>query len=112
MNWKQFLTENVLKECWHTDEEIRINSSGTIRMPCYKCGTQGYNRTYSNRHDLLDLYEVLDNECKWENFKASLLELSIKGINDSWIFCFNRKSSVYENRCKMVAAFYGWEEEK
>ena len=101
MSWQQFLTEKVLKKCWH-DGRTPFNCG----FKCRKCGnTFTTNRTFDNRNDLMDLYETLYREMKWFGFRLSLLT-----CDDSHAFCLNGEG--YEQRCKMVAEFYGWEEKK
>ena len=123
MTWEQFLTEKVLHECWH--EELRKISNfpgGFVCKNCYKCylPVSGY-RTFDNRNDLMDLYEAVNRDGKiwqfekvcWEKLKT---EFPLKTMEDilnlvtPWMFCLDQKD--YEPRCKMVAAFYGWEGEK
>ena len=101
MTWQQFLTEKVLKKCYH-DGRTPFNCG----FKCRKCGnTFTTNRTFDNRNDLMDLYETLYREMKWFGFRLSLLT-----CDDSHAFCLYGEG--YEQRCKMVAEFYGWEEEK
>ena len=103
MNWKQFLTEEVLKECWH---------EFVVAFP------HGF-RTFDNRNDLMDLYEAIYRDVKFAEFENSLIDYwnkdfkypNIIGIvTTAWLFCLNGEG--YEERCKMVADFYGWEGEK
>ena len=99
MSWQQFLTEKVLKKCWH-DGRTPFNCG----FKCRKCGnTFTTNRTFDNRNDLMDLYETLYREMKWFGFRLSLLT-----CDDSHAFCLYGEG--YEQRCKMIAEFYGWEE--
>ena len=103
MSWQQFLTEKVLKECWHVFYKFHANT-------CKKCGKGNNivlisNRTFDNRDDMMDLYEALYREMKWFGFRLSLLT-----CDDSHAFCLNGEG--YEDRCKMVAKFYGWEVKK
>ena len=101
MTWQQFLTEKVLKKCYH-DGRTPFNCG----FKCRKCGnTFTTNRTFDNRNDLMDLYETLYREMKWFGFRLSLLT-----CDDSHAFCLYGEG--YEQRCKMVAEFYGWEEKK
>ena len=101
MTWQQFLTEKVLKKCYH-DGRTPFNCG----FKCRKCGnTFTTNRTFDNRNDLMDLYETLYREMKWFGFRLSLLT-----CDDSHAFCLSGEG--YEQRCKMVAEFYGWEEGK
>ena len=124
MNWKQFLTEKVLKWCWHD-----IEDHGPFESHCCKCGMsfgaihtsdwnpQGFNRTFDTRNDLLDLYEVVYEDGKWDEFfwfYASHCKPKREGLGCSeataWLFCLDGKD--YEYRCKMVADFYGWNEQR
>ncbi len=116
MTWQQFLTEKVLKECWHISESGVNNVVGTepyCVAKCVVCGkilSTSYedllrNRTFDNRNDMMDLYEALYREMKWFGFRLSLLT-----CDDSHAFCLSGEG--YEQRCKMVAEFYGWEEGK
>ena len=131
MNWKQFLTEEVLKECWHEfvvafppvePEQIPVRGH-----KCKHCGKywrtkirDGHvSRTFNNRNDLLDRYEAvyedgklisflnyLNAACDWKDFdpiRDRALEYLFK-----WLFCLD--GSGYEEKCKMVSEFYGWEE--
>jgi hypothetical protein len=121
MNWKQFLTEKVLKECWHSSSlTIHNDTSGQ----CKKCGTMlyiigGANRTFTTRNDLMDLYKLIEKDgkliaflnylntaCDWKDFdpiRDRALEYLFK-----WLFHLD--GSGYEEKCKMVAEFYGWKE--
>ena len=101
MTWQQFLTEKVLKKCYH-DGRTPFNCG----FKCRKCGnTFTTNRTFDNRNDMMDLYEALYREMKWFGFRLSLLT-----CDDSHAFCLYGEG--YEQRCKLVAEFYGWEEKK
>ena len=109
MNRKKFLTENVLGECWDADKR----SGGDLP-----------NRTFDNRNDLMDLYETLKKDEKWDDFLVFLwpvyLDKSKYDLNSnaktsrgafvSWLFCLD--NADYEDRCITVAKFYGWEEKK
>ena len=130
MNWQQFLTEKVLGERWH--EWIKCPEVG-LQAKC-SCGmlydVTSYNRadilyihrnrTFDNRNDLMDLYEQIEKDGKWIEFEAEIYERvfipyyykEAKAINNfnAWLFCLDGKG--YEERCKMVAKFYGWEGEK
>jgi len=131
MNWKQFLTEEVLKECWHEfvvafppvePEQIPVRGH-----KCKHCGKywptkirDGHgSRTFDNRNDLMDLYEQIEKDgklisflnylntaCDWKDFdpiRDRALEYLFK-----WLFRLD--GSGYEEKCKMVAEFYGWKE--
>ena len=127
MTWQQFLTEKVLKECWH---EWRKYTEVGLQAKC-SCGIlfdvttynradilyKHKNRTFDNRTDMMDLYEAIERDGKWDTFfwdVASLCYPRIYGIGCSettaWLFCLYGEG--YEDRCKMVAEFYGWEEKK
>lgn len=111
MTWQQFLTEKVLKECWH-EGRTPFNCG----FKCRKCGnTFTTNRTFDNRNDLIDLYEAIERDGKWEEFfwdfafqrKPENYCLGEAGTV-VWLFCLSGEG--YEDRCKMIAEFYGWEE--
>ena len=128
MNWKQFLTEKVLKECWHEfvvafppvePEQIPVRGH-----KCKHCGKywptkirDGHgSRTFDNRNDLLDLYEAIYRDGKWDDFsggarwKHTMFSVEDFVEMSAWLFCLDGKG--YEERCKMVAEFYGWEGKK
>jgi len=122
MNWKQFLTEKVLKGCWH--ERVQVGDILNMRSEC-SCGKPDYlgtandhiNRTFDNRNDLMDLYQQVYKDGKWDEFfwfSASHCKPKREGLGCSettaWLFCLNGEG--YEDRCKMVAEFYGWLEGK
>ena len=126
MTWQQFLTENVLGECWHA---FTFNDFG---YKVCKCNGKPWifgdsneridlhtNRTFTTRNDLMDLYELIEKDgklisflnylnaaCDWKDFdpiRDRALEYLFK-----WLFCLD--GSGYEEKCKMVAEFYGWKE--
>jgi len=118
-NWKNFLTEEVLHECWHTDEDIQMCSCGTMRMPCLKCGIQGYRRTFNNPSDMLELYRYMYENNRWKDFFDTLRIKYHRLCNTvdvpmidyiACLFCFGDED--YEDRCKLVAEFYGYKEGK
>ena len=109
MTWQQFLTEKVLKECWH----CFIGDLGR----CGKCGKYDSNRKFNSRNDMMDLYEAIERDGKWEDFFwdfAFQRKPENYGFGEAetttWLFCLSGEG--YEDRCKMVAEFYGWEEKK
>lgn len=115
MTWQQFLTEKVLGECWNI--YVNFNDEGM----CQKCGDPAEkhagNRTYDNRNDLMDSYEKIEKDGKWDEFfwvSASHCKPTREGLGCSeataWLFCLDQKD--YEYRCKMVAEFYGWGEQR
>ncbi|MFA5408317.1 MAG: hypothetical protein WC343_06045 [Bacilli bacterium] len=115
MTWKQFLTEKVLGEEWL---EPPPNHRDTCS--CYECvDCRTYNRTFDNRNDLLDLYEAIYRDGKWEPLYEYLRNnyLMGKGTDEcissglkAWLICLSGEG--YEERCKMVAQFYGWNEQR
>jgi hypothetical protein len=110
MTWQQFLTEKVLKECYHEGSSL-LNAG----YHCRKCDKIfSCNRTFDNRNDLLDLYEAINRDGKWgkyiiysyETFEKSNLCSVSEGEYIAYLLCLDGKE--YEDRCKMVAEFYGW----
>lgn len=129
MSWKKFLTEKVLKECWH---EWRKYPEVGLQAKC-SCGIlfdvttynradilyKHKNRTFDNRDDMMDLYEVIEKDGKWSKYETFI---HIIWMNDDkllpgenimdnyikWLFCLSGKG--YEDRCRMAAEFYGWKE--
>ena len=107
MNWKQFLTEKVLHEPEATSEYTVANNGDLVSVK-----TVIKNRTFNNRNDLLDLYEAVYEDGKW--VKLNTLIYLREAVGDimqieeyvPWLFCLNGEG--YEDRCKMVAEFYGW----
>jgi len=116
MSWKQFLTEKVLKEQWHYTVGVRYSEHfGNLeKCSCGRVECDEENRTFDNRSDLMDLYQKIYEDGKWDDF---FWDFAFKrkpenyGLGEAetsvWLFCLNGKD--YEPRCKMVAAFYGWE---
>ena len=123
MNWKKFLTDNVLHEVWH-EPRITENSRCSCGRPYY-IGTpyDHCNRRYDNELDMMKLYRAIHWEGNWTAFTVysnniwwqncdrpyDTVEQAMADYN-SYLLCFGDKD--YESRCKMVAKFYGWEEEK
>ena len=127
MTWQQFLTEKVLGECWKADgwfcqscNEVKPPQKVTFHEYCDDCGDKlgvSVNRTFTTRNDLMDLYQQVYEDGKWDDF---FWDFAFKrkpenyGLGEAetsvWLFCLNGKD--YEPRCKMVAEFYGWREEK
>lgn len=105
MSWKQFLTEKVLKECYH-DGRTPFNCG----FKCRKCGnTFTTNRTFDNRNDMMDLYEAIykSGPKEWGLFINFVFEKEGLVVTPT-LFCLSGEG--YEERCKMVAEFYGWED--
>jgi len=114
MNWKQFLTEKVLHEPEATSEYTVANNGDLVSVK-----TVIKNRTFDNRNDLMDLYELikkdgklisflnyLNSVCDWKDFDPIRVRALRYLFN--WLFCLD--GSGYEEKCKMVAEFYGWKE--
>jgi hypothetical protein len=116
MNWKQFLTEKVLHEPEATSEYTVANNGDLVSVK-----TVIKDRTFTNRNDLMDLYEQIEKDgklisflnylntaCDWKDFdpiRDRALEYLFK-----WLFCLD--GSGYEEKCKTVAEFYGWNEQR
>jgi hypothetical protein len=113
-NWKKFLTEKILRECWHN-----VNKSGDIYC-CKKCGKARLsillgklrysdNHAFDNQNDLMELYRAIYMDGKWTEFTDSVFKYykddPTAEIFDAWLFCLG--GEYYEDRCKMVAEFYG-----
>ena len=127
MSWKQFLTEKVLGECWKADgwfcqscNEVKPPQKVTFHEYCDDCGDKlgvSVNRTFTTRNDLMDLYQQVYEDGKWDDF---FWDFAFKrkpenyGLGEAetsvWLFCLNGED--YAERCKMVAEFYGWKGEK
>jgi len=117
MTWQHFLTEKVLKECWHEGSSL-LNAG----YHCRKCDKAfSVNRTFTNRNDLMDLYQKIYEDGKWSEYDgedyAVLRWIDCEPARhekdadyDAWLFCLD--GEAYEDRCKMVSEFYGWGEEK
>jgi hypothetical protein len=103
-NWKQFLTEEVLKE----------------RRDANNCpGGDLPNRTFDNRDDMAKLYRYVYEDGKWDDFFHALWREHDRLCNPvykpmieyiAWLFCLDCKR--YKDRAKFVAEFYGWKETK
>ena len=103
-NWKQFLTKQILKESSFTNT-VTISCDGRVWLP----------RTYGNRIDLMDLYEKVYEDGKWCRYQiAAWLCKEVADLKPheytTWLFCLDKTG--YEERCKMVAEFYGWDGKK
>ena len=101
-DWKQFLTKQILKESSFTNT-VTISCDGRVWLP----------RTYDNRNDLMDLYQKVYENGKWDDFFWDFAfqrkpENCGLGAAETtvWLFCLDGKG--YEERCKMVSEFYGW----
>ena len=124
MNWKQFLTEKVLDECWHEwryiKGQIKYERWECVKCPAYCIGSAGEykNRTFDNRNDMMDLYDKVWKDEKWREFDsedfavARWIDCDTRHASDAdynaWLFCLDGEG--YEDHCKMVAEFYGYKE--
>jgi hypothetical protein len=111
MNWKQFLAEKVLREPEAASEYIVANNGDLVSVK-----TVIKNRTFDNRNDLLDLYEAIHRDGKWDELEEfALTEFQVDNPDAiasehilseyiAWLFCLNGKD--YKDRCKMIAEFY------
>jgi hypothetical protein len=109
------LTE-YLGLCWH-EGRMPINCG----YRCVKCGdTYVANRTFHTEADMMELYRAIHREgkSKSEDFMRFMMDRNpdkyynfqydyIQNFN-GWLFCLSGEG--YEERCKMVAEFYGWED--
>jgi len=115
MTWQQYLTEKVLRECWHDGTSILMAG-----YHCKKCDKIfSCNRTYSTEADTMELYRQIEKDGKWDDFvkhtsakwgeNVVLYMVVEEAIADyiAWLFCLDGKG--YEDRCKIVSEFYGWE---
>ena len=109
MTWQQFLTEKGLGEEWL---EPPPNHRDTCS--CYECvDCRTYNRTFDTRNDLMDLYQKVYENGKWDDFsggarwKHTMFSVEDFVEMSAWLFCLDGKD--YEPRCKLVSEFYGWE---
>ena len=105
---RRYLTEKVLGECWHSN----IPTSSI----CCKCRdvVSVIPRTFDNHSDMMDLYQAIEKAGKWINFLNWVfndLEEPYRGdsyystASIAWLFCLSGEG--YEDRCKMVAEFWG-----
>lgn len=118
-SWKQFLTKEVLHEIWH-ESKITENSNCSCGRP-YHLGTSydHKNNTFDNFSDMLSLYEVIFKDGRWGEFgnysytRWYDLFSSQKTKKEyiRWLLYF-ADNKDYEDRCKLVAEFYGWKEEE
>lgn len=127
IGWKKFLTEKVLKEIWHESDGAYLGQKCVCGRECgWSRETldehiKRKNRTFDNRNDLMDLYETINNNEKWAVFTVysnnawwrnhgkhyNIMEELMADYN-SWLFCFGNEE--YEDRCKLICEFYGYQE--
>ena len=101
-SWKQYLTEEALKECWDADK---------------RPGGDLPNRTFDNQSDMMYLYRYMYEDNRWKDFFDTLWIKFHRFYNAvdasmidyiAWLFCLGNED--YESSCKLVAEFYGWKE--
>ena len=93
MSWKQYLTEKVLKKCWH-DGRTPFNCG----FKCRKCGnTFTINRTYNNRNDMMDLYEAIWKDGKWSKYETFV---HIIWMNDDKLLLPTIKEDLLKKKLK------------
>jgi hypothetical protein len=120
-NWKKFLTEKILRECWHG-----VDESGDIYC-CKKCGKarpsillgkgrSTDNRTFDNQDDTVELYNKIKCDKKWKGFEDFLFgcwhDLFLFHEDEKrgyvrWLLCLN--SDECKERCEIIARFYGYD---
>jgi hypothetical protein len=119
---KKFLTETVLRECWHEICPYSNTQQGTdIELFCSKCNESfgisvlfdpgKGNRPFTTHPDLIALYEAVDRKLMMHLLNDYMYE-RYTGKEDnyfSWLFCLNHPEQIPE-RVKMVAEFMGWKE--
>ena len=112
MTWKQFLTEKVLGEPKATSEYTVANNGDLVSVR-----TVIKDRTFTTEADMMKLYRQIEKDGKWDVFfwnSASSCKPKRHGLGASettaWLFCLNGKD--YEEKCRMVAEFYGWNEQR
>ena len=117
MNWKQFLTEKVLKEQWHYTVGVRYSEHfGNLeKCSCGRVECDEENRSFATEAEMMALYRQIEKDGKWKGFyRHTHLKIFASELPDTvftkWLFCLD--GIGYEDRCKMVADFYGWEGEK
>lgn len=105
MTWKQFLTEKVLGEPKATSEYTVANNGDLVSVK-----TVIKDRTFDNRNDLMDLYQKVYEDGKWEEFYDLVFDLEVEKDMRAYpsrftsiLFCLDGKG--YENRCKNGCRF-------
>jgi len=128
MTWQQYLTEKVLKKCWHEIQTVtKQDKDGEIYTQdiCLHCNREfrgNYllsHRTFTNIQDLHDVYSAVERDGKWAELHEHLIdlwpdlpeEIEKWGAFSLWYQCLNGKPRDFEARCQMVAEWHGWKEE-
>ena len=113
MNWKQFLTENVLHECWHemvSNIDAYEFSGDDIYYQCKKCKKiAAYNRTFDNESDMMAVYRAIHRDGKWKEFTEYAFRFYKEDYSEeqfnTWLFCPKGKDPEVLYRCFIVSAW-------
>jgi hypothetical protein len=117
---RKYLTEKVLGECWHDEDEYippyecqdfhggKMPFLGDPRCHHFQCKPPD-NCAFTTRDDMMDLYQAIEKAGKWDDFDNYSWNYR-KGVkpeisHTTWLFCLSGEG--YEDRCKMVAEFWG-----
>lgn len=117
------LTE-YLGECWSPDRvcpACYAFHQSAYRRKDVKEGCTCSNRSFTTDADMMAVYRAIYRDGKWEEFTTysnevwwvidagsyAITEEEIANYT-AYLFCLDGKG--YEERCKMVSEFYGWEE--
>ena len=126
VDWKRFLTEEVLHEIWHESDGTYLGQKCICGRECgwpretLDEHIKGKNHTFNNPSDMMELYRYMYEDDCWIEFENWIYErillshyckekISTNNFT-AWLFCLG--SEDYEGRCKMVAEFYSYKEEK
>jgi hypothetical protein len=120
MNWKKFLTEKVLHETWHESNGAYLGQKCICGRECrwpretLDEHIHRRNRAFNYLNDMMELYRAIYKDRKWTRFADFVFkyykDVPTTEIFDAWLFCLGDED--YESRCKLVAEFCGWKEEK
>ena len=91
------------------DRKLLTEYLGNVRW--YGKGLEEFNRTFTSRADMMDLYQVIVKKRKWDKFlwhiKWIILPNREEFVHskdiDQWLFCLSGEG--HEERCQMIA---GW----
>lgn len=110
---RKFLTK-AMGECWHgVDPKNQLTclcGVHFLKQRDFQFHILSINRTFDNRKDMMDLYQSIYEEGKWNGFSWwARIGHGITGgknwreRNDAWLFCLSGEG--YEERCQLVADF-------
>ena len=119
MTWQQYLTEKVLKKCWHEIQTVtKQDKDGEIYTQdiCLHCNREfrgNYllsHRTFTTIQDLHDVYSAVVRDREWLALSNYLFSESrqCKRHFASWLFCLNGKPEDFEAMGKRIAEWHGW----